>query len=125
MAAGKIQLALEVFEALEPKRDREKLIKNFIAVILEQNAPGCEKEVLRLKGLIGEELTQVEADGIIYPYITEKNNSRRGCREISLDVVRAASKKTVMSLFEIALKEKTFGGDKFVENIYYILKQKL
>lgn len=122
---GNLPLAVQVFETLE-SLNKEGLVENLVSAIIKENRNGsCGEEVLKLRKSVGKGLSQDEADEILHPYFNEKTSHRSCYRSINLDVIRAASKESVLHLLDIAFADKTTCGDSFKENLYEILKQKL
>jgi len=118
-------LALQLLEKLKPKNEK-MIVENLIAALIAEHNRNSEKTILELKARIGEELTQTEANEILRPYLEEDNASHRPCySSVSLGVVSAASKETVMSFLDLAFGDPAACGEGIKRELYRILKTKI
>jgi hypothetical protein len=124
---GKMTLALQVFDSLDPREDRRGIIENLIDGFLKENQYGCDKNILRLKDLIEKRLSPDEAHIILTPYLDTANTThRRYYINLDFRVLSSASKEDVVQFMEMVLKN---GGQScqwdFSAMVFEILKTKI
>lgn len=123
---GRIDLALQVFDALDLDTDRGAIIESLIDGLLKENRCGCEKNIIRLKSLLGRRLSPEEAHAILAPYFKETNASHRSyyCN-VDPEVLRVAPRSDVVLFMDLVLGEKGVAQWDLAATVFEILKEKI
>jgi len=123
---GKIDLAIQIFDALDPDTDKRAIIERLIDGLLKENKCGCEKNIMRLKDLLGRRLNPEEAHIILAPYFKETNASHRPyyC-EVDPEVLKAAPRSDVVLFMELVIEKKGVTQWDLVASVFEILKTKI